>query len=313
MSFDQNMIIDATRGSIARFVNHSCEPNCKMVKWMVGGTPRMALFAGEKPIMTGAELTYDYNFDPFSAKNVQSCRCGSSICRGVLGPRPKDQPKLVKEKQAKAREDRRAFTGTASPPPKKTLVEVLSRGKVGEIVKAGKRKLQELLGQEQSDSDEDEPQPAPKKRRIAEPKMKPESMAGRAMALKKSMSNQLLSARAAVSSSRNGSVDKKIVLKKPKTYGRQATLGSRNSSLTLVRSENDSDDDIEKKGGDTDNAEIQEKEKGKAQRKNISTTAASMRKNVVRSVRGSRSTATGKAAKSASKTTIRVISTAGDE
>ena len=63
MIFDQNMIIDATRGSIARFVNHSCEPNCKMVKWTVAGKPRMALFAGETGIMTGEELTYDYNFE----------------------------------------------------------------------------------------------------------------------------------------------------------------------------------------------------------------------------------------------------------
>ena len=63
MIFDQNMIIDATRGSIARFVNHSCEPNCKMVKWTVAGKPKMALFAGDKGIMTGEELTYDYNFE----------------------------------------------------------------------------------------------------------------------------------------------------------------------------------------------------------------------------------------------------------
>lgn len=51
----------------------------------------MALFAGDRPIMTGEELTYDYNFDPFSAKNVQKCRCGSENCRGILGPRLKDQ------------------------------------------------------------------------------------------------------------------------------------------------------------------------------------------------------------------------------
>lgn len=62
MYFDQNMIIDATRGSIARFVNHSCEPNCRMEKWTVAGKPRMALFAGENGIMTGQELSYDYNF-----------------------------------------------------------------------------------------------------------------------------------------------------------------------------------------------------------------------------------------------------------
>ena len=90
MDFDQQMILDATRGSIARFINHSCEPNCKMIKWTVSGKPRMALFAGDQGIMTGDELTYDYNFDPYSTKNVQECRCGTPSCRGVLGPKPKE-------------------------------------------------------------------------------------------------------------------------------------------------------------------------------------------------------------------------------
>ncbi|KAF5236212.1 hypothetical protein FAUST_6682 [Fusarium austroamericanum] len=120
MSFDQNMIIDATTGSIARFVNHSCNPNCRMIKWIVSGQPRMALFAGDKPIMTGDELTYDYNFDPFSAKNVQKCLCGEPNCRGVLGPKPRE----VKQ-------------------PKADL-----KNAVKGAVKAGKRKLKELVGDE---------------------------------------------------------------------------------------------------------------------------------------------------------------------
>ena len=83
MLFDQSMIIDATRGSVARFVNRmhqfhfisiftlcshltdildSCEPNCRMEKWIVDNKPRMALFAGENGVETGEELTYDYNF-----------------------------------------------------------------------------------------------------------------------------------------------------------------------------------------------------------------------------------------------------------
>lgn len=63
MEFNQGMILDATRGSLARFVNHSCNPNCEMVKRNVSGRPRMALFAGEFGVMTGEELTYDYNFE----------------------------------------------------------------------------------------------------------------------------------------------------------------------------------------------------------------------------------------------------------
>ncbi|EPE04593.1 set domain-containing protein [Ophiostoma piceae UAMH 11346] len=91
MSFDQSLIIDGTSGSVARFVNHSCNPNCRMIKWLVSGQPRIALFAGDRTIQTGEELTYDYNFDPYSSKNVQGCLCGSENCRGILGPRKSEK------------------------------------------------------------------------------------------------------------------------------------------------------------------------------------------------------------------------------
>ncbi|WEW57536.1 protein lysine methyltransferase [Emydomyces testavorans] len=111
MYFDQNMIIDATRGSIARFINHSCEPNCRMEKWTVAGKPRMALFAGDEGIMTGEELTYDYNFDPYSQKNVQECRCGAPTCRGVLGPKLKESMK-TKDKEQKSTQTTAATIGS---------------------------------------------------------------------------------------------------------------------------------------------------------------------------------------------------------
>ncbi|KAI5806885.1 hypothetical protein EDC01DRAFT_608759, partial [Geopyxis carbonaria] len=87
MLFDQNMILDATRGSVARFVNHSCEPNSRMEKWLVEGKPRMALFAGDRGVKAGDELTYDYNFNWFKGVTQQSCKCGSEKCRGTLGKR----------------------------------------------------------------------------------------------------------------------------------------------------------------------------------------------------------------------------------
>lgn len=138
MSFDQNMIIDATRGSIARFINHSCEPNCKMVKWTVAGKPRMALFAAEKGIMTGDELTYDYNFDPFSSKSVQRCLCGSANCRGVLGPRAKDTKafsaphatqttKNMKAADMEVPAKRRPGRRTKQPRPEKGTLRIAKR------------------------------------------------------------------------------------------------------------------------------------------------------------------------------------------
>lgn len=71
MQFHDGFILDATKGSMARFVNHSCAPNCEIRKMLVPtGTgkkvsvePRMALFAGANGIQFNEELTYDYNFE----------------------------------------------------------------------------------------------------------------------------------------------------------------------------------------------------------------------------------------------------------
>lgn len=184
MSFDQNMIIDATTGSIARFVNHSCKPNCRMIKWIVSGQPRMALFAGDNPIMTGDELTYDYNFDPFSAKNVQKCLCGEDNCRGVLGPRPKDQkpPKATKETPKgkgkakgtpkKAKVTSRITAKVVKTTPKVTKAAVIKskptpvkkptiKTAVKSVLKAGKRKLADI-----TDMAEKTDATSPKKRKM---------------------------------------------------------------------------------------------------------------------------------------------------
>ncbi|KAJ6442237.1 histone-lysine N-methyltransferase (Ash1) [Purpureocillium lavendulum] len=224
MSFDQNMIIDATTGSIARFVNHSCNPNCRMIKWIVSGQPRMALFAGDRPIMTGDELTYDYNFDPFSAKNVQRCLCGSHNCRGVLGP---------KKNEVK--------------PPKADLKKAVKA-----TVKAGKRKLKELIGDEEADGTKAKKrkiQPATGvKRSLSNASLKAAKGAakGAATAIKKGVSSIAGSAKKAALGTKSpanrrastGALIKKTsTTKVVKTYGQLARtkqVSSRSSSLTIV-------------------------------------------------------------------------------
>lgn len=85
LHLDGGLVIDGHRmGGDGRFVNHSCEPNCEMQKWSVLGLPRMALFAS-RDIKPGEELTYDYNFALFNPSEGQQCRCGSNVCRGVIG------------------------------------------------------------------------------------------------------------------------------------------------------------------------------------------------------------------------------------
>ncbi|PRT55798.1 Histone-lysine N-methyltransferase ASH1L [Wickerhamiella sorbophila] len=89
LSLGQGLAIDSgRRGSEARFVNHSCNPNSEMQKWFVKGVPRVGLFAGERGVSAGTEFTYDYNFDVFTGAMAQKCYCGELTCRGIIGKRP---------------------------------------------------------------------------------------------------------------------------------------------------------------------------------------------------------------------------------
>nr|AEL16989.1 ASH1-like protein [Phaseolus vulgaris] len=76
--------IDATRkGSLARFINHSCRPNCETRKWNVLGEIRVGIFA-KHDVPIGTELAYDYNFEWFGGAKVR-CLCGALKCSGFLG------------------------------------------------------------------------------------------------------------------------------------------------------------------------------------------------------------------------------------
>ncbi|KAG8082001.1 hypothetical protein GUJ93_ZPchr0014g47413 [Zizania palustris] len=76
--------IDATKkGSLARFINHSCQPNCETRKWNVLGEVRVGIFA-KQDIPIGMELSYDYNFEWFGGAMVR-CLCGAGSCSGFLG------------------------------------------------------------------------------------------------------------------------------------------------------------------------------------------------------------------------------------
>ncbi|XP_042433927.1 histone-lysine N-methyltransferase ASHH1-like isoform X5 [Zingiber officinale] len=76
--------IDAThKGSLARFINHSCQPNCETRKWNVLGEVRVGIFAMQD-IPAGTELAYDYNFEWYGGAIVR-CLCGASCCSEFLG------------------------------------------------------------------------------------------------------------------------------------------------------------------------------------------------------------------------------------
>lgn len=84
MSLGKNEFIDATKkGGLARFCNHSCNPNCFIDKWVVGEKLRMGIFS-KRDVKAGEELVFDYNVDRYGAE-PQTCYCGEPNCLGYIG------------------------------------------------------------------------------------------------------------------------------------------------------------------------------------------------------------------------------------
>lgn len=80
---DRNCVLDATKkGNLARFVNHSCNPNCYARILVVSGLKRIVLFS-KQCIEAGTEVTYDYKF-PIEPDNKIPCLCGEKLCRKYL-------------------------------------------------------------------------------------------------------------------------------------------------------------------------------------------------------------------------------------
>lgn len=82
---DEDTVIDATKmGGIARFINHSCTPNCTAKIIRVDNTKRIVIYA-LRDIQSDEELTYDYKFErEIDATDRIPCLCGSIGCKGFL-------------------------------------------------------------------------------------------------------------------------------------------------------------------------------------------------------------------------------------
>jgi uncharacterized protein len=62
---------------LARYLNHSCEPNC--------GIRGLFQIVAMRDIAAGEELTWDYEMTEKSDWYRLRCRCGSPKCRKVIG------------------------------------------------------------------------------------------------------------------------------------------------------------------------------------------------------------------------------------
>ena len=100
---DDHIVIDgAENGNDARFINHSCEPNCEVI------IERQRIFVHAlRDIVAGEELLYDYWYMTDEAytlrdlRRIYPCRCGAEKCRGTLARPPR--PARKAKKRARAR------------------------------------------------------------------------------------------------------------------------------------------------------------------------------------------------------------------
>ncbi|MFP4523516.1 MAG: SET domain-containing protein [Candidatus Nanoarchaeia archaeon] len=95
---DEYDIDASTHGNEARFINHSCQPNCEAVNY----DDKEVWIEASRDIKKGEELLYDYGFNEPDA--AFPCLCGSKNCRGwIVSSEYKfkkgEKEELLKEKQ----------------------------------------------------------------------------------------------------------------------------------------------------------------------------------------------------------------------
>lgn len=104
LTIDKDRMLDAgPKGNVARFMNHSCQPNCETQKWTVNGDTRVGLFA-LCDIPADTELVFNYNLESIGA-DMKPCMCGAPNCSGYIGVKVNKQgteeekkPKVIKKK-----------------------------------------------------------------------------------------------------------------------------------------------------------------------------------------------------------------------
>lgn len=117
---DEYVIDGARRGNVARWINHSCAPNCESLIEEAEGDDRTkdrVFIEAKRAIKPGEELTYNYGItlgEPHTArlKKIWACRCGSPKCTGTM-LQPKRKPAAKKPAARKAAKAPAARKGAA--------------------------------------------------------------------------------------------------------------------------------------------------------------------------------------------------------
>ncbi len=76
---------------IARWINHSCEPNC--------GIKNLFDVVAMRDIEAGEEITWDYEMTEKNPWWRMNCKCGTKSCRMVIGNYD-NMPEIIRQKYA---------------------------------------------------------------------------------------------------------------------------------------------------------------------------------------------------------------------
>lgn len=103
---DEYCLDGGKKGNEARFINHSCNPNCEAVQ-----EGHKIFIDSIKKIRPGQELTFDYALHsdgelPDHWEEFYACGCGSKKCRGVM--LSADEIKGKKKVKAKKKSSKKA-------------------------------------------------------------------------------------------------------------------------------------------------------------------------------------------------------------
>jgi len=99
LTLNDRYIVDANvGGNSARWINHSCAPNClAYILEEDRGRADKAFIATLRPICAGEELTFDYRIRvdaPLTQrlKELWACNCGAPECTGTMLAPPGYEP-----------------------------------------------------------------------------------------------------------------------------------------------------------------------------------------------------------------------------
>jgi hypothetical protein len=145
---DARTVIDGgIGGSPARFINHSCAPNCETVI-----EDKRVFVEAVRNIAEGDEIGYDYMIerdasDPPNMAEIFGCRCGAINCRGtMLLPPKKKRKKSAAKKKAGAVIAKKSAKKAVKKAAKKAIKKPSRKAAKKAVRKVAKKAVRKAAG-----------------------------------------------------------------------------------------------------------------------------------------------------------------------